>query len=226
MRALGLNEFSEYYDYLINNPDEFKKLLETITINLSYFFRNCETFDYLRTEIIPQFMKNENVILWSAGCAQGEEAYSLAIIAAEAGVIDKTKIYATDIDDQALKKGEEGIYPSFVFQYTPPEYIDRYFKKINGYYQIADNLKSSVKFVHLDLFDDFPYGLCDMIMCRNVLIYMSRSAQSELLRIFYKNLKPNGYLVIGKVELLLGLPEAKFFNIINRSERVYQKANL
>jgi len=226
MRALGLSEFSQYYDYLNKNPEELKKLINTITINLSYFFRNFETFEYIKTDILPEFAKNEKVILWSAGCAQGEEAYSLAMIAAETAITGKTIIYATDIDDDALNKAEQGIYPVTAFQYTPSEYLKKYFVKYNGDYKIKDDTKSIVKFFHLDLFDNFPYGPCDLIMCRNVLIYMSRDAQSELVRRFYETLRPGGYLVIGKVELLLGIPEAKFFNIVNRAERVYQKIAL
>ncbi|MCX7995740.1 MAG: protein-glutamate O-methyltransferase CheR [candidate division WOR-3 bacterium] len=223
MRALGLSEFSDYYHYLNNNPDEFKILLDTITINLSYFFRNYETFEYLMKEVLPQFTKNERIVLWSAGCAQGEEAYSLAIIAAEAGISHKTFIYATDIDDGALKKAEIGVYPEIAFQYTPREYLEKYFVRCNEGYRIKDDIKKNLQFILLDLFDFFPYGPCDLIMCRNVLIYMGRDAQSELVRKFYQSLKPRGYLVIGRVELLLGIPEAKFFKIINRTERVYQK---
>lgn len=223
MRALGLSEFSQYYNYLTNNPEEFKRLLDTLTIKLSYFFRNTETFDYLMNEIFPSFKKNEKIIIWSAGCAQGEEPYSLAIIAAESGILERVTIYATDIDDHALKKAKAGNYPSIVFQYTPQLYIEKYFEKIEEGYRIKDYLKSIVQFFHLDLFDNFPFQLCNLIMCRNVLIYMDRNAQSILVRKFLDNLKPGGYLVIGKVELLLGIPEAKFFSPVNRSERVYQK---
>jgi chemotaxis methyl-accepting protein methylase len=223
MRALGIDDFARYYDYLTNNPQEFTKLLDTLTIKLSYFFRNSETFDYLKSDIMPRFEKNDQVVIWSAGCAQGEEPYSLAIIATESGLSKKVIIYATDIDDHALEKARAGIYPTVVFQYTPQSYIDKYFVKHKDGYQIGESLKSSIKFVHLDLFDRFPYGLCDLIMCRNVLIYMDRAAQSTVVRRFYDTLKPGGYLVIGKVELLLGIPEAKIFEIVNRSERVYRK---
>ncbi len=226
MRALGLSEFSEYYEYLNKNPDELNNLLSTITINLSYFFRNFETFEYLKTDIFPMFTKKEKVIFWSAGCAQGEEAYSLAMLASETDILGKTIIYATDIDEESLKKAEQGVYPTAVLQYTPSEYLIKYFVKCNNGYKVKDNIKSVVKFIHLDLFDNFPYGPCDLIMCRNVLIYMSRNAQSELVRRFYESLRLNGYLVIGKVELLLGIPEAKFFTIVNRAERVYQKIAL
>lgn len=223
MRALGLSEFSQYYNYLTSNPEEFTKLLDTLTIKLSYFFRNTETFDYLKNDIFLSFKNNEKIIIWSAGCAQGEEPYSLAIIAAESGILDRVTIYATDIDDHALEKAKAGSYPPIVFQYTPQLYIEKYFEKMGENYRIKDHLKSIIQFIHLDLFDNCPFPLCDVIMCRNVLIYMDRNAQSVLVRKFFDNLKPGGYLVIGKVELLLGIPEAKFFSIVNRSERVYQK---
>ncbi|MEO0205427.1 MAG: protein-glutamate O-methyltransferase CheR [candidate division WOR-3 bacterium] len=223
MRALGLTDFSQYYDYLTNNPEEFTKLLDTLTIKLSYFFRNSETFEYLKDEIMPRLARNEQIKIWSAGCAQGEEPYSLAIIAAESNLLEKLTVYATDIDEHALTKAREGIYPSVVFQYTPKPYIEKYFIKCPDGYQIKDNLKSVIQFSHLDLFDDFPFGKCNLIMCRNVLIYMDRRAQSTLVRKFYETLKAGGYLVIGKVELLLGIPEAKLFEIVNRSERVYQR---
>ncbi|MGQ9464608.1 MAG: CheR family methyltransferase [bacterium] len=223
MRALGLSDFQQYYNYLTLNPDEFERLLATLTIKLSYFFRNPETFDYLKNEIIPGLKNNEKIIIWSAGCAHGEEPYSLAIIAAESGVLEKTVIYATDIDDHALKKAKEGNYASLVFQYTPQSYIEKYFERTNDGYRIKDHLRTIVQFIHLDLFDNFPFPACDLIICRNVLIYMDRNAQSVLVRKFYDNLKMGGYLVIGKVELLLGIPEARFFSLVNRSERVYQK---
>ncbi len=223
MRALGFSDFSQYYNYLDQNPDEFNRLLDTLTIKLSYFFRNSETFDCLKNEIIPRFAKNDTIVLWSAGCAQGEEPYSMAIITSELGLLDKVTIYATDIDDHALDKAKTGVYPPIVFQYMPRLYFEKYFERHEGGFRVKDILRSVIKFYRLDLFESFPFGLCDLIVCRNVLIYMDRNAQSVLVRKFYENLKPGGYLVIGKVELLLGIPEAKLFNIVNRSERVYQK---
>ncbi len=223
MRALGFSDFAQYYYYLTQNQEEFQKLLDTLTIKLSYFFRNSETFIYLKNEILPQFANNEKIVIWSAGCAQGEEPYSIAIIASELGLMDKTTIYATDIDDHALDKAKTGIYPSITLQYLPGQYIEKYFEKIDDDFRVREDLKSIIRFCHLDLFEHFPFGPCDMIICRNVLIYMDRKAQSTLVRKFYEVLKPHGFLVIGKVELLLGIPEAKSFNIVNRSERVYQK---
>jgi chemotaxis methyl-accepting protein methylase len=223
MRAVGLSTFAQYRRHLESDPDEMNRLLEVITINLSYFFRNPETFDYLKNNLLPALRDNERLIFWSAGCAQGEEPYSLAIIAAEAGLLDRVAIYATDIDSEALEKAKTGSYHPYVFQYTPPAIVEKYFIKRNDDYQPIEAIRRSVRFYRLDIFDTFSYGPCDLIMCRNVLIYLDRSAQAVLLNTFHRQLKPHGYLIIGKVELLLGIPQSKRFQLVSRSEHVYKK---
>lgn len=223
MRALGISDFKEYNEFLKKNPEEISKLLPTLTINLSYFFRNPETFDFLRQKIFPEFQRKEKVVLWSAGCAQGEEAYSLGIIAAETHLLDRVTIYGTDIDPEALNKAKEGIYLPSALQYAEDSLLKKYFTKKDGNYQICESLRSLVKFYLLDLFATPPFENCDLIMCRNVLIYLRKEAQSTLLHKFFNLLKPDGYLVIGKVELLLGIPEAGLFETVSQSEHIYQK---
>ncbi len=223
MRELGLVDFSQYYEFLKDNPEEFTRLLSVLTINLSYFFRNPETFNYLKESVFIEFSEREHLVFWSAGCAQGEEPYSLALLAAEMGMLERIKIYGTDIDQKALNRAKEGIYQPVAFQYTPQYLLEKYFNKKDNHLQIIDRIRSVVEFYNLDLFSKVPFGDCDLIMCRNVLIYLKKDAQSELLKKFYQLLKPDGYLVIGKVELLLGIPEAKSFQPVNQSERVYRK---
>jgi chemotaxis methyl-accepting protein methylase len=224
MRALDLQDFGEYHQYLRKNPGEFKKLLDVLTINLSYFFRNPETFDYLRLEVIPRFKLRPNLIFWSAGCAHGEEAYSMAILAAEAGFLDRTVVYGTDIDRAAIQKAVAGVYPALSLQYTTDDIKTRYFRVENGAYAVDKNLKGSVRFINQDLFYRPEFELCDLIMCRNVLIYLDRKAQSTVLNNLYSQLKVDGYLAIGKVELLLGVPEVKLFQLVNRAEHIYQRS--
>jgi len=223
MRALGFSNFSQYIEFLKKNPEEFPRLLSVLTINLSYFFRNPETFEYLEKEIFPEFKHRDSLVFWSAGCARGEEPYSLAIISAETGMLNKIFIYGTDIDDEALTIARDGVYQLSAFQYTPEYIIKKYFFKIDDHYQVCEEIRSKVRFYNLDLFAPPPFEECDLIMCRNVLIYLKKDAQSSLLSKFYKLLKPGGYLIIGKVELLLGIPEAKFFEPVNQAERVYRK---
>jgi len=224
MRALDIDDFSGYEMYLRKNSKELGLLVDTITINLSYFFRNLDTFFFLRDYIFPELKRKKNkLVFWSAGCAQGEEPYSLAIIAAESNMLENVTIYGTDIDNRVLDIAQQGKYSNIAFQYTPKELLQKYFRRVPDGYLIDSVVKSKVKLLNADLFADPPFGLCDLIMCRNVLIYLSRDAQSTVLRNFYDHLSPEGYLVIGKVELLISIPEVVLFKPVSRVEHVYQK---
>jgi two-component system CheB/CheR fusion protein len=223
MRLLGLETYGDYHSYLINHEGEFTLLKDALTINLSYFFRNPETFECVRQLIVSEFGARNGLVFWSAGCAQGEEAYSLAIIAAEVRMRDRVKIYGTDIDDGVLAKARIGKFPASSFQYMAPDIRRKYFEEEGQYYAIDGSLRSLVDFKHLDLFEKPDFGLCDIIMCRNVLIYLDRKGQSTVLRNFYDRLRDDGFLVIGKVELLIGIPEAQLFTVVSRTEHVYKK---
>lgn len=225
MRALDIEDFDAYRDYLRRDPDEFKRLVEVLTINLSYFFRNPETFDYLRDEIIPRLKDRGRLVFWSAGCAQGEEPYSLAIMAAESGIQNKTMIYGTDIDRDAIERAKAGVYSSLALQYTSPDIKARYFRFSSGNYEVTDQLKKAVRFQVLDIFLTPEFEACDLILCRNVLIYLDRKAQSTALKNFFDHLKPQSFLAIGKVELLLGIPEVQLFQVVNRTEHIYARAS-
>jgi len=224
MRALDLSAFTEYHEYLQRHPDEFQKLLDVLTINLSYFFRNPETFDYLRDEVVPRLKDRQPLVFWSAGCAHGEEAYSLAIMAAESGLLDKTVVYGTDIDTRAIEKATAGVYSSIAVQYTTDDIKARYFQVTGGNYAVIDKLKKSVRFLRHDIYFHPNFEACDLILCRNVLIYLDRKAQSVIMKNFFEHLNPLGYLAIGKVELLLGIPEVRLFQVVNRTEHIYRKA--
>lgn len=223
MRAVGVDTFSGYERYLVEHPDELDELVKVLTINLSYFFRNEETFAYLQEQVFREFESRAKLVFWSAGCAQGEEPYSLAIAAAEAGLLSRVRIYGTDIDDEALDVARRGCYGMLSLPHVPAGLLRRYFRREGETYCVDSTVKDVVDFRSRDLFQPPDFGPCDLIMCRNVLIYIGREAQSRLLRTFHNNLKEDGYLVIGKVELLLGLPEAQRFELVNRTEHVYRK---
>lgn len=227
MRALKIKNFVDYEAYLRVNDTELGKLVETLTINLSYFFRNLETFFFLKDYVFPELKKKKSdLVFWSAGCAQGEEPYSLAIIAAESRMLESVKIYGTDIDSRVLDVAHRGLYSDIALQYTPEDLQRKYFKRVSGGRLIDSRLQERVRFLNSDLFATPPFGPCDLIMCRNVLIYLGRDAQSIILRHFYDHLKADGYLVIGKVELLIGIPEVELFNTVSRVEHVYQKKEM
>lgn len=224
MRALGLTDFSAYLEYLKREPQEVKRLLNILTINLSFFFRNPETFAFLEQHQFVEFKKEKGaLVFWSAGCANGEEPYSLAILAAETSLLERVTVYGTDIDEHTVTHARAGMYPPSTFQYTPNSIVEKYFTKRDEGYRINDDIRARVRFLHLDLFEKASFGRCDLIMCRNVFIYLNRSAQSKAIRNFSERLKPHGYLVIGKVELLIGIPELKVFEVVSRTEHIYRK---
>lgn len=224
MRALGLADFSAYLEYLKRDPQEIERLLNILTINLSFFFRNPETFAFLEQHQFVDFKKKKGaLVFWSAGCANGEEPYSLAVLAAETSLLERVTVYGTDIDEHTVNQARAGMFPPSTFQYTPNRIVEKYFTKRDDGYRINDDIRARVRFLHLDLFEKASFGPCDLIMCRNVFIYLNRSAQSKAIRNFSERLKPHGYLVIGKVELLIGIPELKVFEIVSRTEHIYRK---
>ncbi len=223
MRSLNIKEFSDYHIYLRQHPDELSKLLDILTINLSYFYRNPETFEYMSRELIPRIADRPKLCFWSAGCAHGEEAYSLALLASEAGILDKTEIFGTDIDRDAIQKAAKGSYPDLALQYLPRILRTKYFTEGDGACEINGSMRKAVRFMVHDLFTSPPFPPCDLVMCRNVLIYMDRAAQSKIMCNLHGQLKSGGYLAIGKVELLLGVPEVQLFQLISRGEHIFRK---
>jgi chemotaxis methyl-accepting protein methylase len=224
MRALALGDYRAYQEHLRKHPDELKVLLDTIPINLSYFYRNPEVYDYFRSEVLPRLAGNRSLVLWSAGCASGEETYSIAICLAEALgerlAGRRIRVIGSDVDRDAVRLAQEGLYTAFALSYLPRSLVDRYFQKQGERFAIRSEIKKRVEFYSLDLFQSPPFAGVDVIFCRNVLIYFEKEAQRRLVGIFHQVLKPAGYLILGKTEILLGI---EGFKVVNTRERVYQK---
>ncbi len=224
MRALGIGDYKSYLEFIKGEPAELQLLLKTIPINLSYFYRNPEVFECFQRNVLPALNKKRQLSFWSAGCASGEEAYSIAIALHEALGDEILKcrihIYGTDVDVEAIEQAEKGVYTDFALSYLPAELINRYFKKDNGNYEIVPYLKKYVQFYRIDLFEIPPFEKVDVIFCRNVLIYLAKEGQKEIIKIFHDKLKPTGFLILGKVEILLGITG---FKVIDTRERIYQK---
>lgn len=232
MRLNKLESYSEYGHLLTKRPEEFEKLLEDLCINVSEFFRDKEvwiTVKYLLENLIKQKkIGNDRFLkIWSAGCANGEEPYSLAILLQE---ISRTEPWAfeleltsTDIDKKALLTAQEGVYPKENLKNVEARYLKSYFIALaDGRCQLKDEIRAMVKFQRLDLIRDDSIREADVVVCRNVFIYLNRSLQEQLLMKFYRSLKAGGYLVMGKVETLLA--EAKeIFKEIDSNARIYQK---
>lgn len=219
MRALGIEAYKEYEEYLKKNIEEQVKLKDTLTINVSKFFRNIEVFEILKEDIIPKI--KEPVRCWSAGCSTGEEPYTIAIILRELG--KEGKIIGTDIDIDALNKAKEGVYTIFSMDEIPYEYIKKYFDQKNERYILKELIKSYVSFQEIDFKDIDKFSMqFDIILCRNVLIYLTKEFQEKLISRFYQLLDKNGFLILGMAETL-GFGKYEYFTPYKLKERIYKK---
>ncbi|MDB9455732.1 CheR family methyltransferase [Dolichospermum circinale] len=231
MQYLNIETFANYQDYLEVHPDEFKTLFNTILINVTAFFRDPLAWEYLTKEIIPNILKNkqknEQVRIWSAGCASGEEAYTLAIILAEILGIDdfrhRVKIYATDIDEEALNQARQASYSAKNIHAVPLELRDKYFDLINKNYIFHQELRRAVIFGRHDLLQDAPISRLDLLVCRNTLMYFNSETQGRIINRFHFALNDHGYLFLGKAEMLI--THTNLFTPINLKDRVFAKVS-
>jgi chemotaxis protein methyltransferase CheR len=232
MHATKASTYREYMHLLSSEPTEYDNLLKELTINVTHFFRDPEVFRILEEEYLPLLIFDKvqsdkrTVRIWSAGCASGEEPYSLAIIMHDLFGEDlmdfKVSIIATDIDEESLKTAKKGIYPHEQVKKTRLDYLNRYFRYDDKMYQISEEIKEMVIFKKRDLFIDPKKGNFDIIMCRNVLIYFTKEMQRKLFENFYRSLNWGGYLILGKTEALTGEIQGKL-HAVNLRERIYQK---
>jgi len=220
LQSLNIDTYSGYFDYILALPDksaEIDNLLDVVSTNETYFFRNERHFDALLMNCFPDIAakkREKKITIWSAGCSTGEEPYTLAICLLEAQKYFKDwkcEILATDISHTVLKFAEEGKYSGRRIEKVQPLILDKYFtqdKTDPTQYVITPEVRSLVKFGHLNLFKDiFPSNI-DIIFCRNVMIYFDREHQRKLVKNFYNSLsKEYGYFFIGHSETLHTISE-------------------
>ena len=229
MRAKGVLTYEAYARVLDTDAAEYERLLDALTINVTKLFRNWETYDAIATKIVPALwaLPAPVIRVWSAGCSSGEEPYSLAALfhrhATERGAFaSRVRVLGTDIDRDSLAAAERGAYEEAAFADTPAELREKYFGKVAPY-SVSPELRSLVSFARRDLVGEpSPEGSFHLIACRNVLIYFDRATQESLFAKFYDALHPGGYLVLGKVETLLG-PIRNRFAPVDSRERIFQK---
>jgi two-component system CheB/CheR fusion protein len=209
--TVGCATFAEYQDYLEVNPSEFTELFNTILINVTRFFRDPQAWEFIRDEAIPNMLAempaDQPVRVWSAGCASGEEAYTAAIVLAESLGDDefrrRVKIYATDLDDEALAEARQGVYSHDALKALPQEICDKYFEPNSRGLAFRSDLRRSIIFGRNDLIVDAPISRIDLLICRNVLMYFTSEAQARILERFNFALNPTGFLFLGKSEMLI-----------------------
>jgi len=221
---------ASYITYLKNNPDEIDRFLEDLSINVTHFFRDPDVFLAFRNgplvELIDYKRKNSlNLIrIWSAGCASGQEPYSLAIMMNE--VLGKksgfmVKIWATDVDSETLERAEKGEYEERDLKEAGKKLLEKYFQPVyNDKYSVNDEIRKMVRFQKHNLISEPELKCMDVIFCRNVMIYFTRAQQEALFKKFHQSLNSLGYLVISKVESVWN---RDLFECINLYNKLYQK---
>jgi len=230
LEANRLTSYGQYMKLLDVTPDEYGKLFDALLINVTEFFRDAEAFEVLEKKILPEIIsqkkKGDPIRIWCAGCASGEEPYSIGILLAEKlGKSIKEhdiRIYATDIDDNALIEARKGVYSENKFKNVKPEYIDKYFTMENGGFRINRNIRQMVVFGRQNLTSDAPISHLDLIVCRNVMIYFNLDLQNKLMMRFNYALNKEGYIFFGKSEsMLVG---SKLFKPVEKKWRIFQRS--
>jgi chemotaxis protein methyltransferase CheR len=231
MRARGVHTYHDYAKILDADGAEYDRLLDALTINVTKLFRNWEAYASLAEKVVPELWHRESTTIrvWSAGCSSGDEPYSLGILfhryAAVNGMLaqlGRVRILGTDIDRQCLEAAARGQFEQSDFADTPDELRHRYFSAAPPF-TVAPAIRGMARFESRDLLSDGPpVGPFDLIACRNVLIYFDRETQEALFDTFHEVLAPGGYLMLGKVETLLGRARARFAPVDAR-ERIFRR---
>lgn len=221
LRSGQFKSFRDYYEYVLNDASgkELIFLLDSITTNFTFFFREAKHFEYLKSVFLPEIINRKKsgakkLSFWSAGCSSGEEPYSILMTLLEAvenPLVWDIQVLATDLSTRMLRTAETGIYPKEKIRDLPPLVVKKYFLKGNhqwqNYVKVKDQLKQFIRFQRLNLMEPFSFAEpFDCIFCRNVMIYFDKEKQSRLVNRFYEYLHPGGILIIGHAESLTGIP--------------------
>ncbi|HEX8176172.1 MAG TPA: CheR family methyltransferase [Pyrinomonadaceae bacterium] len=220
-----------YIEHVRHHPDELKDLLRDLLISVTNFFRDREAFRKLESEVVPQLFagktSSDQIRVWAAGCATGEEAYSITMLLMEyADTLASPptiQIFATDIDEDALTGARMGVYPHTIEADVSPERLKRFFVKDGHYYRVRREMREAILFAPHNVLRDPPFSKLSLVSCRNLLIYINRNMQERILEIFHYALKPEGYLFLGSSESAEGLTD--LFKPVDKKHRIFKRYN-
>ncbi|PLZ84920.1 chemotaxis protein CheR [Fischerella muscicola CCMEE 5323] len=229
MQQLRIDNYPNYLQYFQGHPEECTSLLDTILINFSGFFRDRDCWEYLANNIIPQILTNkqpqEKIRVWSAGCAYGQEVYTLVMLLVERlGIeqyLQRVQIFATDVDEDALKQARQASYTEHEVIGIPNELLSKYFEKTEQRYVFLSKLRSTIIFGRHDLAIDAPMSKIDLLVCRNVLIYFNAQTQATVLVRFHFALTDKGFLFLGSAESMTS--NKHVFIPVSLKHRIYAK---
>ena len=273
LRTAGCADYLEYVSFLNQNPEEYDRLIEAVTINVTEFFRNSEAFRAIQQKVLPEIIKNKSGVglsrrnalaqgdapgynttvaglaeagllrgqpirqaqggrprktirAWCAGTSYGEETYSVAILFLQLLRFENAdydvKILGTDIDPGCIAKAKIGLYEPSHLKEVGKHILDRYFSREANNYRVNDEVRQLTEFKPHNMLSDKPFLKLDLILCRNVVIYFTKSLQAYVYNLFAKCLNPGGFLVLGKMESLAESAR-DFFETIDNRERIYRK---
>ncbi|HEY4870785.1 MAG TPA: CheR family methyltransferase [Candidatus Dormibacteraeota bacterium] len=231
MTQVGVKGHAAYLEYLQAHPEEFATLFNTILINVTSYFRDAAAWEYLRDEILPKIIEGkapyEPIRVWSAGVASGEEAYSVAMLLSEAlgasEYRERAKIYATDVDEDALTHARQGRAEEKDLEEVPQSLREKYFEPEGDHYLLRGELRRSIIFGRHDLVQDAPISRIDLLVCRNTLMYFEPPAQAKILARLHYALSEKGYLFLGKAEMLLR--RDTLFVPLDLKQRIFNKTH-
>ncbi|KHF40869.1 chemotaxis protein CheR [Halalkalibacter okhensis] len=226
-----VKNISEFQAKVLYQPELMKQLLRDFSINVTEMFRDPSFFKAFRTEIVPILRKLPYIRIWHAGCSSGEEVYSMAIVLLEEGLYDRTKIYATDMDEEIIERAKLGkVSLEHMKLYTKNYHQAGGKKEFSEYYSVCDNevvlhpfLRENVVFAHHNLVTDHSFNEFQMIVCRNVLIYFNKKLTNRVYDLFYDSLSDEGFLGLGSKESLSMYNSAGLFEEVNPVEKIYIK---
>ncbi|WP_142847597.1 protein-glutamate O-methyltransferase CheR [Telmatospirillum sp. J64-1] len=230
--AVGCRNVSELIPRVIHEENFLRQVLSHLSVPVSEFFRDPPVFRALRETVVPLLHSYPRINVWLAGCANGEEAYSLAILLREEGLLERTQIYATDINDVALQKAEDGIFPSRDLADMERNYregggkadFSDYYNASYGFIRMADSLRKNIVFAHHNLVSDGVFCEVQMIMCRNVMIYFDEQLQNRVLKLFHESLTRGGFLCLGNRESLRHTDARAIFTTLDQELRIFRRA--
>jgi len=229
METVDSKSYGDYLDYLEVHPEEYEALFNTLLINVTEFFRDPPAWEHLRNDVLPSLLAakpdDEPIRVWSAGCAAGQEAYTAAMVLAESlgedAYRERVKIYATDIDEEALATARHAIYTQKQLEGVPPELRSKYFERADQRMAFVKDLRRTVIFGRNNLISDAPISRLDLLICRNTLMYFTAETQGRILRHFHFALRDSGVLMLGKSEMLISHRDV--FEAVDVNRRTFRK---
>jgi chemotaxis protein methyltransferase CheR len=235
-RCMDIRKVKNAYELkynLTNDAGFFNWFLESVTVNVTEMFRDPEFYKELRTKVLPKLASYPIIKIWHAGCSTGEEVYSMAIMLKEEGLLNRAKIYATDINPANLEKARKGIMPMQYMKDYTQNYIrsggiadfSSYYTAKYGNAIISNDIKQNILFSQHNLVTDQVFNEFQLICCRNVLIYFNRALQTKVIKLFSDSLAPLGYLAIGTKESLMFTGMRSNFDTVSSKNKIYRRKN-